>query len=221
MTTLLNIRATYRLETTDNALPYAFTDAEIDAAANEAQNEACRRARLLVDSTTTAICQLTITPPTTSVTIDPRVIFIRRVRVSGQSSPLMRRTIRDMDDELPGWEQHTGRVERFITDWQTGSIKIHRIPTVSTVLNLTVVRLPLIDMVATTDSPEINARFHLSLLHWIKYRAYIKPKTELHDEALAAYHLSMFEAEFGTRSSAFNEEWIEREQMADSFDGTY
>jgi phosphorylcholine metabolism protein LicD len=82
-----------------------------------------------------------------------------------------------------------------------------------------VVRSPLVEMNDETDSPEIAPRFHRSLRYWMMYRAYSKQDSQANDPKKAMESLAMFEQEFGQKSSAINETWIEREQM--EFDGTF
>lgn len=200
--------------------PELWSDEEIYEYANAAEKQACRNARLLIDSTTAAICQITVPASTAIATLDPRIIFVRRVRVTGKNNPLTRASWRELDEAYPGWEAHTGTVSHFVTDWQTGKLRTYRIPIADTVLNLTVARLPLADM-TPLSSPEINARYHRSLVYWMKHLAYMKQDSETFNLEKAKLNMDMFEAEFGKRSSAIDEEWIERQQQTDVYDGTY
>jgi hypothetical protein len=211
----------FRIAVDDLTQPYLWADQEVIAYAVDAENEACRRARLLVDSSTTAICQYTAAIGATSITLDPRVIFVRRAIVSGKTQRLVPLNMRDLDENSTGWETHTGTVEGLVTDWGTGKLRLYRIPTASTVINLTAVRLPLVPMNDFEDTPEINARFHESLIGWMIHRAYLKPDKETYDEKRAAEGEKRFVAEFGFKSSAQDEEWISQQYSADPYDGAY
>ena len=109
--------ALFRQEADDQAVPYLWSDAEATDYANDAQNEACRRARLIVDSTTAAVCQIAVAANNPVLTLDPRVLFVRRAKLASRSIPLVRRHLADMDLEAPGWEAINGSVDSYIPDW--------------------------------------------------------------------------------------------------------
>lgn len=213
--------AIVRNEIDDATAPYLWSDPEMIDYAIDAENEACRRSRLLIDSTTTAICQIAVVAGTSVYALDPRVLFVRRVKLAAQDQILGRVAVRDMDYNLSGWESDTGTPSHFITDYQTGKIRLYPIPVVNGTLNLTVVRMPLVDCDEITDTPEIHVRMHRSLRFWMMYRAYSKQDSETKDDRKAAESLAFFEEEFGRKSSVIDEEWIAREQMGDVYDGTY
>jgi hypothetical protein len=195
-----------------------ITDAEHIEFANDAELEACRRGRLILDSTTTAICQIAVVANTASYSLDPRVQSIRRAKLTGLL-PLKRRNLQDMDSQYPGWDDAaTGMPIVFIPD-DTGQIRLWPTPSANTTLSMIVVRSPLAEMNDETDSPEIAPRFHRSLRYWMMYRAYSKQDSQANDPKKALESLAMFEQEFGQKSSAINETWIAREQM--EFDGTF
>ncbi len=175
------------------------------AYANEAQDEVCRRAKLLVDSSTTAICQISVTAGNNLYTYDSRIISIRRAKLASRAKPLGKVFFADLDELTPGWETRTGTVEALVTGMDTGKVRLYRISTVNDTLNLTVVRLPLAPMVNSGDSPEINVRFHRSLVYWMKHKAYNNQDSELFDKNRSDVHLAHFEREFGPKSAAINE----------------
>lgn len=219
--TLRDLIDIFRHEVDDVAEPYLWTEEELIEYANDAQNEACRRARLLIDSTTEAICQIDVLIGTASYALDPRVIFIRRAKVASSVLPLARASLRDMDDAALGWDAHTGSVRAYLTDVDSGRVRLYRIPTATDTLHLTVVRLPLAEMVSLDDAPEIHVRYQRSLRHWMCFRAYSKQDAETKDDKKAAEGLALFEQEFGKKSAAIDEEWIGREQAYDRWDGTF
>jgi hypothetical protein len=217
--TLQNLEDLFRREIDDMATPSLYSQAEVYDYANDAQNEACRRARLIVDSTTAAICSYTVGAGASLITLDQRVIFIRRARLSSRTVPLVRMFLADMEEQIPNWETSlAGIPDRYIPDYQVGSIKLYRPSLASDTLNLTVVRLPLTDMAATTDTPEIHPSYHRNLRFWMLYRAFSKHDAERYDMKKADANLKLFEAEFGYRSSAYDEAWL-REHQIDAYDG--
>lgn len=188
--------------------------------ANDAETEACRRSRLLVDSSTAAICQIPIVVGTNIYAYDPRIIFIRRISLASKSDPLGKATYKEMDEYRSGWMTKTGTVEAIVTGMDTGKIRTFRIPTDPDTLNLTAVRTPLNPMAKSTDSPEINARYHRSLVFWMKHKVYENQDTEIYDPKLSAKNLALFEQEFGPKVPAGSEVFDEMNLPYNNFDGS-
>jgi hypothetical protein len=170
------------------------------AYANEAEAEACIRARLLVDSTTPEICSIPLVAGTAHYRHDPRVTLILRGKLAGAINPLGKVSHTIMDELYPGWEDQTGEVKAFVTGMDKGNIRLFRSPAVNSTLNLTVVRMPLSPMVGDGDSPEIPGYLHPSLVLWIKHKAYNNQDAELFDKNRADVHLALFEQKFGRRT---------------------
>lgn len=210
----------FRNEVDDAVEPYLWSEAEALEYANDAQNEAARRSRLLVDSSTTAICQVSVTVASLGlVALDPRVLFVRRARFASQL-PLRRMNMQDMEAQDPYWQDASASVARaFIPDFETGKLLIWPPPATDGTLLLTVVRDPLEQMNDDQDTPEIAARYHGSLRFWMMVRAYSKQDVEANDPKKMADSMALFEQEFGKKSAAIDEAWINREQM--DLDGTF
>ena len=209
----------FRNEVDDTVEPYRWSDPEAIEYLNDASNEAARRARLLLDSTTEEITRIAVTAETHTYDLDPRVIFVRKARFAG-SMPLRRMNMQDMESHDPMWEDASSSEPTvFVPDFGTGQIRLWPTPDFDDTLVMTVVRLPLADINDLEDDIEINARYQRSLRFWMAYRAYMKPDSETHDAAAATKMLALFEQEFGGKSSAIDEEWINREQS--DGDGTF
>lgn len=217
---LIDLIALFRSEVDDTVAPYLWTDADALDYANDAQDEACRRARLLVDSTTPELCQLEVPLADAGlVALDERTLFVRRVRMAGRR-PMVRMSMQDMESMNPFWQDAAANTPTmFITDYETGKLLLWPTPDTDVALDLTVVRLPLVEMNDGQDSPEIAPRMHRSLRYWMMFRAYSKQDSQANDPKKAAESLALFEQEFGKKSSALDETWIEREQT--EMDGTF
>ncbi len=205
----------------DTTAPYLFSRARLVRFANEAQVEACRRSRLIVDSETPDICSHAVVIAREIITLDPRVIFVRKAKLASKTVKLGKATRTDMDNLSPGWEDTTGEVSGWISDYQSGVMRLYPIPTVADTLELTVVREPLMPMAKDEDLPEIAPRYHEKLIHWMRYRCYETKDAETTDPKAALKALALFEQEFGTISSAQNEAWIHTQHGQDDFDGVY
>lgn len=218
LTDLISV-ARYRVD--DLVAPYLWSDTEWTEYLNDAQNEACRRARLIVDSTTASICSISLTNLGVTYPLDDRILFIKRVKLSGRVTPLLPASFKDLDRVVPGWEDETGEPTSYVKDMDDNLFRPYPTPAAAYTVNLTVIRLPLIVMDDSDQSPEIKPRWHLSLVHWMLYRAYSKQDSETRDAKKAAENLAMFENEFGKKSTAQDETWINREHGYTEEEGVY
>lgn len=203
----------------DEGTPPFCSDARFTRFANQAQREACRRARLLVDSTTTALCDVTVESGTAVYALDPRVLFVRRAIIVGQTRPLARIHHRDLDQLGTEWMDEEGDIDGFVIGLDTGKLRLYRKPTADGTARLTVVRLPLEDLADEGDTPEIDERYHEALVEWMVYRYYSTNDSEVRDDAKAALALAAFEREFGPPMSAVEEQWAQEHYSFDGDDG--
>jgi hypothetical protein len=130
-------------------------------------------------------------------------------------------TMQDLETSDPYWEDASATTYpcAFVPDWESGKLRFHPPPTAQLTALLTVVRDPLAEVTNEDDTPEIAARYHRSLRHWMAYRAYLKPDEDTYRPDKAKEAMALFEQEFGPKSSAIDEAWIQREQFEG--DGTY
>lgn len=214
---LLNL---WRIELDDVAEPYLWSDTEAISYAVDAEREACRRARLLVDASTVAVCQIALVANTALYALDSRVIRVNRVRLTGDASPLTPMMVRDLDQQWPGWEDDTGTPQVWCPDYESSKLRFVGNPTASGTANLQVVRLPLTDVNDPDDTFEIPAVYHANLRHWMAHRAWLKRDSETYNEQNAAAALAMFEREFGPPRPAYDEQWM-TQYYAGDFNGRY
>jgi hypothetical protein len=180
----------------------AVTPDAMLAFVNEAVNEACRRARILVDSSTAAICQIPIVAGTSVYTFDERIIFIKRGMITGGKKALNKASHVIMDENIQGWEGHTGEAETFVTGLYSNKLRLYKVPNSNGMLNLTVIRTPLVALAGGDDVPEIPARYHQALILWVKHKVFNRQDSEVFDRNKADIHLMEFERYFGKRCAA-------------------
>lgn len=217
---LLQLRTSTRAQVDDTVVPYLCADSLLTEFANEAQEEACRRALLLLDSSTAEVCSITVGAGSEFAQLDDRVILVRKVRVVGQPDFLVKTRRADLDQQGTTWLDEEGEVCAWVPDMETGKLRLYRKPTEDIVLQLTVVRLPLEEMAADDDVPEVKLQMHRQLIHWMRYRFYSLPDTEQNDPKKADAALAAFEAQFGPASTAADELWAEQKYGYDEFDGS-
>lgn len=203
--TLAELRARFRSEEFDTVAPYFWSDAELATWINEAQDEACRRALLLVDSKSVA-AKASFTAGALGVDLHPSVIFIRRATLSANNIPMIPKVSRSMDEEVPGWEGAMPSVPRvFVPDWQTGYLRFWPPAVADGTVNMTIIRAPL-DVAGDSDDLEIAPRYQPFLLDWVRFRAYSKQDGETFNKDKAKIGEAAFERQFG-KASAINEHW--------------
>lgn len=198
--------AAYREEANDFASPPFLSDTKLLEYANEAINEACRRAHLLVDSTSN-FCSVAVAANDPLVQLDPRIINVRRLRLSIAIYPLVPVRAQVMDDLNPGWESHAGTPTHYVTDYQSGHIRLYPKQGVSCSALMSVSRLPLAQLTATDSDVELREEHRPALVQWMLFRAYSKQDTDLFDPLKAKLAEDRFIAEFGRKVSARNERW--------------
>lgn len=198
------LNALFRTLADDVNEPFLLSDEDFTTYINEAEVEACRRARLLVDSTS-ALCELPITSSQATYDLDSRILYLRRVKLASSTIPLAAANYQDMDKSLHGWDSQTGAVERFITGMDNPYkrvLRLYRIPTGADTATLTVVRKPQNPMEGDLDEPEIEERFHIHLLHWALFRYFSIRDADIADPKKAQENLDQFVAIFGTSEAA-------------------
>ncbi len=186
--------------------PYFWPTKQLTKWANEGETEACRRAQLLIDSTSPS-CSVPVVAGTPVVGLDPVVLCVMRARMDANPLPMAFQTLRDMDACALGWESVTGKPVVCVTDYQSGAIRLYPSPSEDGTLLLTISRLPSYQMESDTDEPEIRPEHHPALVQWMLYRAYAKQDADTFDPRKSASALAEFEREFGSKASARNELW--------------
>lgn len=192
--------STFRSVMGDQELPYLWSDEEIVQYLNWSEQEACTRAKLLKDSTS-SFCTLAFTTPVATATLDETIFEVERVSVAGKL--LARTTVQELDAEAPGWELTSASVPtRYIHEGQT--LTLVPTPSVNVTVKLTVYRLPLVDMTADNDAavPEIHRLHHPRLLDWVYRCALLKNDSETINPVKAAEYEARFAASFGYRPDA-------------------
>jgi hypothetical protein len=209
--TLQDLINNYRKVFADEKTTYDFDNTIITGWFNEAVMEACRRSLLIVDSNA-SFCTIPTATGNFQFALDPRIIFIQRVKVASQDLPLWEATLAQLDVYTPGWEGKAASAPQvFFTDQKPLTLSVYPKFSKTDSLKLTVAREPVSPMAAMTDSPEIPARFHRQLLDWVLYRAInvrdsdietgINPQTKW----TAQDHLAAFTQSFGERPESADE----------------
>ncbi len=199
-------------------------------AINQSQREIARRCLLIQDSTTNEICFLNLAVNQVtglypqSIPLSPKILRIRFVLFPNHrpnpypfdkqrgNYPLIRTSTDFMNNHQEydqvfrtpfgrsGWIGRKGMVERYLTDFQLGSLTFDREPLWGGTIQIGVNRLPLSDLKASEPDTELEIReYDLALIHGaLKYlysKGYKREETETHDPIKESRWRNEFEAD--------------------------
>ena len=203
--TLLEIRTEIRGTLDDDigatASQQIWSDVELNGYINEAEDVFCREIPLLIDSSTAQdadsipLCQIATVAGTQNYAISDRIVEIRRVKIVGQANTLDKADVPLMDGIDSYWDDTAAANRktptRYLLDKETGKITLVRCPDAVYTVNMIVQRLPLAQMAANDDVPEINSRVHRLLFTYILHKAYMKRDVEAYSERKASDYMRL------------------------------
>lgn len=206
--TLDELITAFRFRMDDTKTPYLWDDDEIVSYVNQAVDEACIRARLLLDNTLT----LSVVAGTAEYAVPDKVFFIERVALP--TNQALVKTNLDYLDNTVGkkWLTETGTPRAYFEDYNQHKLTLYPIPEENGTYKLTVYRTPTTALSAdlTTQSPEINAVFHADLLHWAAHLAYLKHDADTYSLEKSDHARGMFEMRFGRRPDVRQMEYLRK-----------
>ena len=201
----LELIAQFRSDTFDLQTPYLSSDADITAWLNEAEQEACIRARLIHDDSTPAVCSIAVTARTASYPLHASVIEVTRATFTPTGSSttfVLYLTDRvELDRCYSDWRTREEEPRQAIID--DTKIRLGCLPNTDGTLALECYRLPLENIEdSATESPEIARIHHRHLIQWALHRCYSRPDAEVFDAGKSATALAEFTRVFGLRPDA-------------------
>lgn len=173
----------------DNVVPYLWSNEEFTEYLNQSIEEWCRLTDANIDSTTTAVCQISITAGTKSYALHESVLKILFAHISGEDTFLEKMDTNYMLQLWGTTALSVAAADRdtptyYSLDYQAGYITLFPTPESSGTLILTVSRLPLVELEYVTPNPpgtpgtdaepDIPPRYHRDMLAGVKYRAFLK-----------------------------------------------
>jgi len=189
--------ANYRRLSDDTVQPYFWSDQELIGYANQVERDAAGRGKLIMDVETSDVCRYRVRAGQPIIELDPRVVEVRRARLLAQDKALAIRGWREIEELTPNWDSTTGTPAVAMPDLKSACLYLSPTPTADDSLTCAIFRLPLNDMAAPDDSPEINPRYHLNLVHGMLAIGYGKHDSECFDPQAAAFYSGLFDAAFG------------------------
>jgi hypothetical protein len=166
---------------------YGWKTSEILAALDWAHGDLAGRLLLIEDSTTVAVCNITIAKsggvyPRT-YTLHPSVLAIERLKYPGVTVPLAQTTVNILDRADSGWEAKEGTPTLFVVN-RNKTITFNRQPIADGTVTMTVKRKPLEKFsAADADTEMIGPEFDYddALLHGAAMKLYLKDDKKTFD----------------------------------------
>jgi hypothetical protein len=180
----------------DEVVPYKWTTEELVLYLNDCIYQECRELQIINDNLTAAICTIAMTSAAQDYAVSPRIIRIKQVLLAGITRPLDKATQEEIEYFYPSWRTETGQPTKYCLDYQDGFISFDRKPAtaVTYTCSLSVVRLPLLDVVSTMldEDLELPEKYHFGLPDGIVGRGYLKQDAECLDKEKAEKHTALF-----------------------------
>lgn len=171
-----------------------WTTKEMNRYINRIYRKICKETECLVDSVST-FTQISIagsndTPAAIYIDLDPRILyieeakwalggwFVREVSVAKWTNPL--------------WETFSGPPTEFALDWSVNKLAFNFKPNITDTLKLRVRRMPLVNLVSDTDSPEFKVQYHDHFINGVLWQMYLKQDAESFDKSKAEEFKQLF-----------------------------
>lgn len=196
--TLAELEIMFRAKVNDLVVPYTCPSPTFRMYLNAAEREACRRSRLIFDKTTEEVCQIAVSTADRIFALPASILEITKaylIDASDTHTPLVNTDKIELDRVFPDWRISTNVPERYIVEETT--IELDAPADIEYTLALEVYRLPILDAVLPTDSPEIAAAHHEHLLDWCSKQYY-----DLLDPSIAIIYENSFSDYFGVGKTA-------------------
>ena len=184
----------------DTVEPFLFSDEDVIAWLNDAQEQAAIRARLLLEESNPDVCEIITTPGQHTYPLHPALYELASIRFkpdgASDPEPLRLVTREWLDQNYRHWRNDLVRPVRYAIQGET-TLRMVPPPIVPGTLLLEGYRLPLEPLAIDTDEPEIHKASHEKLIYWALHRAFSVVDSEMIDKDRAAMAEDEFSRHFG------------------------
>lgn len=192
----------FRKQVQDLAKPYLWDDVEVFQYLVSAQDDLVRVIGGISDSTTRAICDVSVVPNAPFAKISPYILHITKARLvdANRNIPIVgeadisQRPIVDYGFQIQQSldDNDTGRVDYAVIGINDNKLRWLKVPETADTFRMHVYRLPYPRMVDSNSCLEVDEQHHIHLLMGMKALAYRKEDAETYDKTLAAENESGF-----------------------------
>ena len=174
----------------DDVEPYVVPDTVLAGFISEAETEAAERAQYLrLDST----YDIAITSGVSVYAINPSIIFLDSVRLSGEGKPLIKTTRRELDFNINKWVTEVSTPKYYFQD--DTKITLYPMPDQSYTMQLDGSRRPIVSM-------ETPTQYHDDLSNWCLFRFFSINNSGMTDVNKAIMYSGQFDKAFGHKRNA-------------------
>lgn len=193
--TLEELAAEFRSQVSDELQPYLWSEDEVLRYIIDAQDMFARLTGGIADMSTAALVNITVTAATPFTDHSPYILRIMSGRLLTskrdiefvQESQIF--TLKERDyGSYNGFtldDSDTGLVKYGVLGLTDGKIRWLRVPLTTETCRLRIYRLPYPRVVDWDGALEIQVQHHMSLISWMKHRAYSKQDVETRDDKKA------------------------------------
>lgn len=174
--TARELLALFRIEVSDLAEPYLWSNAQVIGYLDDAQKQFCRLTEGIEDGRS---FKISITAGKEWYALSPQILKLRKVTDAATGRELKVTNIERMTAEGMFFDGRTGPVGALVTGIEKHSARAWPLPSVDTLLHLSTFRLP--ETLSSGDEPEIDEQHHRHLLLWAKSLAYDVQDSESYD----------------------------------------
>jgi hypothetical protein len=189
----------FRAESKDLRKPYAWTDELIKSFFNAAERRACVCGRLLFEDDDSAICSIDLSAGDHTYALHDKLYEIVSLHIAnsaGEMRPIDLRSREWLNANDPAWRENNCLAYAAIQ--RDTAIRVVGEIVAGDEMLIEGYRLPMKDMSAPDNRPEINEAHHEHLIEWALHKAFSIPDTDRFDPGRAAKHEANFTRYFGT-----------------------
>lgn len=197
--TLADLIRRFRTLAGDKTAPFFWKDEDIIDWLNDAQAQACVRARLLLEDADPAMCRIAIEADRHTYPLHAKMyeLALLSFKAVGESRGTEVKVVSRgwLDEQFPGWRDEQ-RATGYAIQGET-SIRLVSTPAKAGVLTIEAYRLPREVMALPSDKPEIHEASHVQLIDWALHKAFSIPDSEAFDPQRSGLAEDAFTAYFG------------------------
>lgn len=173
--------AAFRVDVADTETPYLWSDDEAYGYVDAAQKMFCRFTDGIADATS-SVCSLLITPGEPWVGLSPLVLKVRDAYRVDTGRRIGIANVEDMARNGWRFDGNNGRVQALIAGMSENKLRVYPTPNETVTVQLTVFRMPLLNVSESQKNLEIGEQHHWYLLDWMKHLAHKKQDAETYDK---------------------------------------
>lgn len=200
--TLAELINRFRVEANDTVEPYLWSDDEVIAWFNDAQEEAVIRGRLLHESEMKSVCEVSAKKGRATYPLSPLAYEITYAAwhpdSSTDSNELYSTSVEALTRQNRLWRnEREGKPHSFVQGDK--SVRLVPPPAVNGTMIIECYRLPKEPLEGLDDEPEIHTTHHRHLVNWVLHKAFSIPDAEVFDARRAELAEHRFTEYFGLR----------------------